>query len=262
MLALGSGRVDFLWIGKILSGGRDVNAAARAEQARGAYPIGIAARLAHLAPVTARRWVRGYEYDYLGERRRSAPVDYLSKPFGEAAPAVLDFEQLLTLALVSAFNRRGLGLPTIKRAARRAKGLYGTRNPFVTKGFRSDGNSVFEDLQAPGRERELVDVLSDQREFREIVEPFLFKDIVFIGENAGEWWPLGPDRTVVLIPTRQFGAPHVAGRGVRTDVVVRAVEAEGGDKAARGAVADWFGLTSEQVTDAVEFEGPWLEKAG
>ncbi len=211
-----------------------MNAAARAEQARGAYPIGIAARLAHLAPVTARRWVRGYEYDYRGERRRSAPVDYLSKPFSGAAPAVLDFEQLLTLALVSAFNRRGLGLPTIKRAARRAKELYGTRNPFVTKGFRSDGNSVFEDLQAPGRERELVDVLSDQREFREIVEPFLFKDIVFIGENAGEWWPLGPDRTVVLIPTRQFGAPHVAGRGVRTDVVVRAVEAEGGDNAARG----------------------------
>ena len=244
--------------------GQPVNAAARAEQARGAYPIGVAARLAHLAPWTARRWVEGYEYDYRGERRRSPPVDYLSKQSGEAAPTVLDFEQLLTLALVSAFNRKGkgLGLPTIKKAARKAKERYGTRNPFVTKGFRSDGNSVFEDLKVPGRERELVDVLLDQREFHQIVDPYLFDDVVFIGDNAGEWWPLGPDRSVVLIPSRQFGAPHVAGRGVRTDVVAQAVAAEGGDKAASDAVAEWFGLTADQVEDAVRFEGPWLEQAG
>lgn len=234
---------------------------AQAEQVRGAYPVRVAARLAHLAPRTARRWIEGYDYDYQGERRRSDPVAYLSHVAGEGANAILDFEQLLTLLLVKAFNGEGLGLPTIKRAARRAKDLYRTRNPFITKQFRSDGNNVFVDLEAPGRERELINVLSDQREFREIVEPFLFKDIVFIGENAGEWWPLGPDRAVVLIPNRQFGAPHIASRGVRTDVVAQAVTAEGGGKPANAAVADWFGLTYDQVKDAVEFEGPWQAQA-
>ena len=231
-----------------------MNAAACAEQVRGAYPIGVAARLAHLAPRTARRWVDGYEYDYRGERRRSEPVAYLSKAAVRDDGTILDFEQLLTLLLVKAFKDRGLGLPTIKRAAARAQEVYGTPNPFVTKRFRSDGHHVFIDLDAAGKERELVNVISSQREFRSIVEPSLFKDVVFVGDDASEWWPMGKDHSVVLIPNRQFGAPHIAGRGIRTDVVAQAVAAEGGGKAGLSAVADYYQLTSEQVADAVAFE--------
>jgi uncharacterized protein (DUF433 family) len=62
----------------------------------------------------------------------------------------------------------------------------------------------------------------------------------------------------LVTPTRQFGAPHIAGKGVRTDVVAQAVAAEGGGEKATAAVADWYGLTPEQVADAVEFEGIWL----
>jgi uncharacterized protein (DUF433 family) len=227
---------------------------------RGAYPIRVAARLAHLDPQTARRWVEGYEYGYRGERRQSAPISYLAKARPAEGGLVLDFEQLLTLQLVKAFKDRGLGLPTIKRAAARAQQVFGGTNPFVTRRFRSDGNHVFIDLDAPGRERELINVLSDQREFREIVEPSLFRDVVFVGDDASEWWPLGRDHAVMLAPDRQFGAPHIAGKGIRTDVLAQAVAAEGGGEEAVKAVADWYDLTPMQVCDAVEFEGPWLAK--
>lgn len=227
---------------------------------RGTYPIRIAARLAHLDPQTARRWVEGYEYPYRGERRQSAPISYLAKARHADGGLILDFEQLLTLLLVKAFKKKGLGLPTIKRAAARAQEVYGTPNPFVSKRFRSDGHHVFLDLEAKGRERELINVLSDQREFHEIVEPSLFRDLVFVGDEAGEWWPLGRDHTVVLAPARQFGAPIIAGKGIRTDVLAQAVEAEGGDDAAMKSVADWYDLTPAQVRDAVQFEGAWQAK--
>lgn len=236
---------------------------------QGAYPLGEAARFSHMPARTVRRWLSGYDYRHKGEIRRSEPVTYLAKVDWTAPPdavpmrredQVLDFEQLLTLLLVSAFNRGGLGLPKIKKAAARARQLYGLENPFVSNLFRSDGNRVFIEL-APasrGRERHMVDLLSDQHQFREIVEPSLFKDVVFVESRAGEWRPLGLARTVAVNPKVQFGAPHVAGTGVRTDVVAQMHAAEGSDEAAATAVQEWFGLTPEQVVDAVEFERKWL----
>ena len=225
---------------------------------RGGYPLRVAAAYAHLPPQTVRRWVHGYGYTHGGERRRSQPISYLARH--EASDGMLDFEQLLTLLLVKAFKSRGLGLPTIKKAAAKAQDVYRVPNPFTSNHFRSDGNKVFLDLDAPGRERQLVDVLSDQREFRQVVEQSLFKDVVILDDRASEWWPLGLDRRVVVAPDRQFGAPHIAGKGVRTDVIAQAVAAEGGGGQAETDVAAWYGLTPDEVRDAMQFEGPWLHQ--
>ncbi|MCB8879067.1 hypothetical protein ACELLULO517_02390 [Acidisoma cellulosilytica] len=216
--------------------------------------------MAHLDARTARRWIEGYTYDHDGELRRSAPIPYLAKADDDGHDGVLDFEQLLTLLLVQAFRQRGLGLPTIKRAAARAQQVYGSPNPFVTKQFRSDGNRVFIDLAVPGQERDLIDVLSDQRQFHAIVEPSLFKDVVFAGNSAGEWWPLGKDHAVVLAPARQFGAPLIASKGIRTEVVASMVAAEGGGAEAITTTADWYCLSLGEVLDAINFEGPWQSK--
>lgn len=227
---------------------------------RGGYPLRVAAAYAHLPPQTVRRWVQGYGYNHRGERRQSLAISYLGRR-GDGG-GLLDFEQLLTLLLVKAFKSRGLGLPTIKKAAAKAQDVYRVANPFVSNNFRSDGNKVFLDLDAPGRERQLVDVLSDQREFQRIVEPSLFKDVVFLNDRASEWWPLGRDRRVVVAPDRQFGAPHIAGKGIRTDVIAQAVAAEGGGIKAEVDVAGWYGLTPDEVRDALQFEGPWLHQTG
>jgi uncharacterized protein (DUF433 family) len=235
----------------------------------GAYPLRDAARLAHINPQTARRWIDGYGYTHKGRRLTSPPVTHLtqgklSRETKAARPATteISFEQLLTLMLVRAFKDRGLSLPKIKAASARAKAEYGLENPFVSRRFRTDGNRVFIDLDptVSGTERKLIDVLSDQHQFRDIVEPSLFRDVVFIGDRAGQWWPLGPDRSVVLIPTLQFGAPHIAGTGVRTDVIAQMVGAEGSGESGIAAAVDWFGLSRNQVKDAVEFEGRWLSE--
>lgn len=136
----------------------------------GVYPLRVAAAYAHLPPRTVHRWIEGYDYKHKGEHRRSAPIASLARPESDE-DRVLDFEQLLTLLLVKAFKDRGLGLPTIKKAAAKAQTAYHVPNPFVTKQFRSDGNSVFIDLEAPGRERAMINVLTDQHQFGRSLSP-------------------------------------------------------------------------------------------
>jgi uncharacterized protein (DUF433 family) len=220
------------------------------------YPVAYAARLVGLDANTARRWARGYAYTHKGERKQAAPVVHLLRS-DEAAGLGLTFEELLTLRLVRAFREKGLGLPTIKKAAQVAVTRFG-----IDKAFRSDGRKVFIELNqrgdVPGAERVMVDALTGQQQFKDVVEPSLFRDLVFLGETPNEWFPLGREHTVVLRPDRVFGAPHVADSGVRTDVIAQAVAAEGGDKAAVSNVAAWFGLPEASVRDAVMAEAEWL----
>jgi uncharacterized protein (DUF433 family) len=225
------------------------------------YPVAYAARLVGLDTNTARRWARGYAYMHKGERKQAAPVVHLMRS-DEAGRLGLTFEELLTLRLVRAFREKGLGLPTIKKAAQVAVNRFGIDNPFVSKAFRSDGRNVFIELNqradVPGAERLMVDALTGQQQFRDVVEPSLFRDVVFLGETPNEWFPLGRESAVVIRPDRVFGAPHVAGSGVRTDVIAQAVAAEGGGEAAVSSVAAWFGIPESSVRDAVAAEAEWL----
>jgi uncharacterized protein (DUF433 family) len=226
------------------------------------YPIAYAAMLAGLDPMTARRWLRGYDFVHNGKRRRSEPV--VQAPHATPANDLLSFEELLTLRLVRGFRQHGLGLPTIKRAAQAAASRYGMANPFVTKAFRTDGSEVFIQLEQQGAIREdekvLVHALTGQQQFVDVVEPSLFQDVVFVGDVPGEWFPIGHERSVVVRPDRALGAPHIAGTGVRTDVVADTVRAEGGDEAAEIAAAQWYGLSRTQVHDAVVAEAGWQQR--
>ncbi|MFZ6761296.1 hypothetical protein [Pseudoroseomonas sp. WGS1072] len=224
------------------------------------YPVAYAARLAGLDTNTARRWVRGYAYGPKGQRRQGAPVLQLA-PAGKEGQLGLTFEQLLTLRLVRAFREKGLGLPTIKKAAQEAVTRYGIKNPFVSRAFRSDGRSVFIELtkrgDLRGDEQLMVNALTGQHQFREVVEPSLFQDVVFTGDVPSQWFPLGRQHAVVIRPDRAFGAPHVADSGVRTDVIAEAVTAEGGSEAAIARVASWFGIAEAGVRDALAAEAQW-----
>ncbi len=229
------------------------------------YPLPYAAQLAGLDVGTARRWMRGYEYQHKGQTKHSAPVLHMVSE-SEAQRNNLSFEDLLTLRLVRAFREDArLGLPTIKAAARIAATRYGVTNPFVNRMFRSDGRKVFLELQdsklVRGKDRMLVEAITGQQQFREVVEPSLFRNIVFVRNEPSIWHPQGNASSVVIRPDRAFGAPHVADTGVRTDVLADAVKAEGGDVAAVAAVAEWFKLKPKQVEDAVAAEGAWRSRA-
>jgi uncharacterized protein (DUF433 family) len=236
----------------------------------GLYPLPDAARLVQLDPQTARRWAEGYSFKYRGQRRESPGVVGLTMA-RIGGRRDLTFPEMLTLRLVKGFRGAGLSLPTIKKVARLAQEEFGTVTPFATKRFRTDGRAVFLELktqtpandeqEVPPRDRELINVLTRQREFADIVEPSLFQNVDWDFDIATRWWPLGSTRAVVLDPTALFGAPHVRETRIPTEVLARAVHAEGGGEGALAAVADWYGIDVNQVRDAVDYETMWLRPA-
>lgn len=236
----------------------------------GLFPLPEAARLAQIDPCTARRWAEGYPFTYKGEKRISHGVMPLAlERIGGHRD--LTFAELLTLRLVKAFKAAGLALPTIKRVAERAASDYGLAMPFVSRMFHTDGRKVFIELQQEPaandepaiteRERKLIEVLTGQHQFAEVVEPSLFANVDWQDDLASRWWPLGKSCAVILDPQVVFGAPHIEGTRVPTEVIAAAVRAEGGGGAAIQAVAEWHHLTPQQIQDAVRFETEWFKRA-
>jgi len=237
---------------------------------KGLYPLPVAAQLAQLDRRTAQRWTEGYTYRHRGERRISPGVMPLAlEKVGSERD--LTFAELLTLRLVRAFRGVKLGLPTIKRVAQQAALDYDLPMPFASRKFRTDGRKVFIELQRaaphndepgiPPAERELIEVLTRQRNFADVVEPSLYANVEFEDDLAARWWPLGQSSFVVLDPTVRFGAPRIADTGVPTSVIAGAVRAEGGGDSAMEAVADWYGIPLDGARQAVRFETEWLTKA-
>jgi uncharacterized protein (DUF433 family) len=238
--------------------------------ALGVYPLAEAARLAQLDRSTARRWAQGYAFRYRGEARYSPGVVLLALP-SIGSQVDLTFAELLTLRLVKGFKEAGLSLRTIKRVAEVASQHLGTLTPFVSRRFRTDGRKVFEEVQhlapnndepsVPRRERELIEVLSGQRQFADIVEPSLYANVEWSEDVASRWWPLGMARGVVLEPGIACGAPRIAHTRLTTAAIAAAVVAEGGGEDAMAAVAKWYEIALGQVRDAVDFETGWLRRA-
>jgi len=94
---------------------------------------------------------------------------------------------------------------------------------------------------------ELINLVTDQREFSRIVQTFL-KELEFSGDDI-IWWPLGKQRQIVVDPRRNFGQPTVARSGVPAETLARSVKAN----ASQGLVARWYEVQPEEVRDAVEF---------
>ncbi len=247
-----------------------MNAAVPLPVGVGLFPLPVAARLAQIDTRNARRWAEGYDYPYKGETRHSAGVMPLTFPpiRGERD---LTFAEMLTLRLVAAFRNAGLSMRTIKRVSDVAVQHYDTPLPFVSRRFRTDGRKVFVEISKdpaandepamPKGERRLIDVLSGQENFAEVVEPSLFQNVDWHADIATRWWPIRHSGFVVLDPAVMFGAPHIAGSRVPTDALASAVRAEGGSDQAIVAVADWFGVEQAAVRNAVHFEGEWLNRA-
>jgi uncharacterized protein (DUF433 family) len=237
----------------------------------GLYPLPLAARLAQLDVRTARHWAVGYRFTRKGQQRSSPGVMPLKLRPSSDKQTDVTFAEMLTLRLVKGFRNAGLRLQTIKRVAEKASVEFNVPTPFISRKFRTDGRKVFLELREtsptddeqvlPLADRKLIEVLTGQQAFADVVEPSLFADVEWSDDLASRWWPLGRDHSVILDPGVLFGAPRLANTSVPTAPVAAAVKAEGGGEDAIEAVAEWFGVSPEAVRDALKFETAWLRAA-
>jgi len=211
-----------------------------------------AGRLTGVSVRNLRRWARGYTYRYRGQDRRSSPIIGTGLEQREADP-ILEFRDIIEVRFLSAFRKAGVSWSVIRRVAARVHQVIQHTHPFATRVFRTDGNTILLELISKDEmDHRLVDLLRDQYEWERVVRAYLIAEKVEFSDAQEpiRWWPLGPERRVVVDPARAFGAPIVSREGVQTYLLAKAVGVEGDV----GLVADWYRVEPDAVRDAIDFE--------
>jgi uncharacterized protein (DUF433 family) len=125
----------------------------------------------------------------------------------------------------------------------------GTPHPFCRREVLSDGKRVFTLGLDPDGEREMIEVLTRQRVFVDVLLPFLKRiDYDSVTKLASKW---SIADKVVVDPTICLGKPIVEEVGVRTTILANSYEANDRDAE---LVAEWYGLLPTHVLAAVDFE--------
>jgi uncharacterized protein (DUF433 family) len=166
----------------------------------------------------------------------------------------LSFVELMELRVVKALIDHGMSLQAVRAVANVASAYFGTAHPLASKRVYTDGKKAFAALH--GDERETPDLVElslhrvQQVIAGKVFQPFLAEiDFNSSTSLAERWWPLGRDVPIVLDPHIAFGAPTVAGTGIRSSTLVRMMEEDGVE-----ATASAFQLSGVEVQAAWDFE--------
>jgi len=216
----------------------------------GIYDIRDAERLTHAPRQTIRRWLTGY----------TTTKGVLQPPMWEpdikqTESVALSFRDLLELRAVYAFRKRRVSAQLLRKAIVRASEIIGSDHPFSSARFRTDGASILLQLDREQGEPELVNIFTNQREMKTIIEQSL-RDVEYEGLKPNVWRPMGRSSGVVLDPARSFGQPIDEETAIPTATLAAAAKAEG--SVARAAAL--YEVPRNAVVRAVRFE-EWLSKA-
>jgi len=213
----------------------------------GIYSIADAARLAGMHPQRVSRWMKGYRYKHDESEHRSPPIWQNQHEMIEGKLS-LGFLDLMEIRFVNAFLDYGVSLQSVRKAVQVAAELLAADHPFCTERFKTDGRSIFMEVQEDTEDSELLDLIQRQFAFEKVLKPYLV-GIEYEAGDIARWWPMGKSRRVLVDPDRQFGQPVASESNVPTRLLARAAAREGVD-----ATAGWFEVTKREVRDAIEFE--------
>lgn len=174
-----------------------------------------------------------------------APVAEIGE--GSSRHRILSFDDLVTLAIIGRFRNRSVSLQRIRRLEvelRRRRPDH--VRPFAYKSFFTDGASIWvDDLGGDESLSEVVGKHRNQRAWTGAIRSFA-EEIRFGSDLHAQAWDLSP--WVELDPQIQFGRPVVRGTRVPVRTVIANLEV-GTPK----DVADWYGLTVDQVIGARDY---------
>jgi uncharacterized protein (DUF433 family) len=209
----------------------------------GVYSLPDAAKLTRLKPQRVREWFTGSR----GTRTRESVFqsDYPSL----AGDRAISFHDLIELFIAGQLRDNGVSLQTLRKVYERLQADLGTRHPFCRREIMTKDGQVFRlGLDARGTE-EMVEVLTRQRVFPDILLPFLRRMDYDEATEMVKRWCIAD--LVVIDPAICFGKPMIEGVGITTAVLAACYEANDHDAE---LVADWFKVHSKHVVAAVDFE--------
>ena len=160
----------------------------------------------------------------------------------------------MEIRFVQSLLDHGVTWPTIRLAYKNAQSEFGSEYPFATTRLRTDGRSVFADLEREGGARDLLNLVEDGYEMEKIIEQYLEDVEEDPSGLISAWWPKAFNKMIVLDPQRSFGHPIIDVAGIETKILFSAFEAEGGNDSAISQVAKWYEIPDSAVKNAIKFE--------
>jgi uncharacterized protein (DUF433 family) len=219
----------------------------------GIYTVQEAARLSGVSSGRIRRWMRGYKFPVKaakGERAFAESPAVWHPDFQSDDFLALSFRDLMEVRFVDYFLDCGVRWRVLRASANMAAEIVGSTHPFSTKKFKTDGRRIYAALQERRADKKFLEVISGQFNMPEVLEARLYRGLVFASEeHVGRWYPMEPNRRIVIDPALSFGQPVVNPECVPVSVLVRAVNAE--KSIARAA--KWYGVQLRSVGAAVSY---------
>jgi uncharacterized protein (DUF433 family) len=209
----------------------------------GLYDLREGARLTRLDPKRVRRWFAPPPSE--SDRKPILTPDY-PRVQDEVAISFLD---LIDVFVFGNLRKHGVPLQTLRKVYSRLQRDFKQKHPFAYNRLATDGVEVF--LRVPDMEgkEQLVEILTKQMVFPDIIEPFLKQLDYDPDTHLARLWHIAEG--VVLNPGISFGKPVVEEAFVKTEVLSDAYHANDKDEE---AVARWYNVSPEDVLTAVRFE--------
>ena len=209
----------------------------------GVYSLPEAARLTRLKAQRVREWFGSREKD--ATRKSVFRSDY--RPIdGDNAISFLD---LIDLFVVGQLRNHGVALQSLRKVYSQLKKDLNTPHPFCRQEVLTDGKNVFTLGLDDQNRSEMIEVLTQQRVFAEILLPFLKRIDYDDATRLARRWCIA-DR-VVIDPSICFGKPIVSEVGMATSILATAYDANGKNAE---VVAGWYDIHAKHVIAAVDFE--------
>ena len=211
----------------------------------GFFSIGDAAHLLNASPTSVRGWLNGYATSKAG------PV--IDRDFsGTKAVSFLD---LMELRFVAFFRAQKVGMPTLRKAAERARTEWKVSHPLALSSARyvTDRKRIFAKSAEETGDDRAWDMATGQHEMWITIERTIEKGVVFDPKThlAKLWKPRpGEFPDVVINPRIAFGRPVIAGTAVPTRVLYQMWQSEGH----RTRVANWYNVPEAAVEVAIAYE--------
>lgn len=209
----------------------------------GLYDLTECARFTRLDPKRVRRWFVPPKSE--SNRRPILTPDY-PRVKGDTAISFLD---LIEVFVLGNLREHGVPLQTLRKVYARLQRDTKHKHPLAHSRLATDGDEVFLRVADGEGKDQLVEVLTRQMVFPDIIEPFLKQLDYDPDSHFARRWRIADG--VVLNPTIAFGKPVVDGAFVKTEVLSDAYHANDCDTE---AVARWYNVSAADVLTAVRFE--------
>jgi len=209
----------------------------------GIYSLPEAARLTRLRPSRVREW-------FTGRSMKQGPKPVFKSDYDSVGgDRAISFLDLIELFIAGQLREHGVSLQSLRKVRAQLQKDLDPRHPFCRREVLSDGKKVFTlGLDREGQ-REMIEVLSTQRVFVQILLPFLKRIDYDAATKLASKWSIADG--IVVDPRICLGKPIVKEVCIRTTILASAYCATHEDSE---LVAEWFGVLPLHVEAAVNFE--------